>query len=262
MRLNSTTYPAYMKLQERDTLHLEIDEHMYTYFGSKKLMHILVFAQKCFDSVGDNIYYLTDTFNDAIIKNEKKLLSLFKGHGEIKPKSVFRTCLIIHRLGFIMHRFYESDMGIFTEVFFFNKKSMIGYGMIPHHPQTTHPDTWGMVSTDDYSSVKSLFQGLYMNYIMILAFMENCETDIITLMPNKKSRINGNKYYNEEGKSNVKILDCRWFREICIDSPFAVKGHLRWQPVGEGRIKKRLIWVDAFEKKGYHRKATKIANPV
>jgi hypothetical protein len=78
------------------------------------------------------------------------------------------------------------------------------------------------------------------------------------IAPNKKDRTNGQKHYNES-KSDITILDCRWFTELIRDTPFAVRGHLRWQVHGEKRGKRKLIWIDKFEKAGYHRKQSKEA---
>lgn len=36
---------------------------------------------------------------------------------------------------------------------------------------------------------------------------------------------------------------------------FSVRGHFRMQPIGIGRINKRLIWIEEFKKKGYNLKA-------
>lgn len=50
------------------------------------------------------------------------------------------------------------------------------------------------------------------------------------------------------------IFDSKWYTEISNDESFQVSGHFRLQPYGDG--KKRLIWINEFTKKGYHRKAT------
>jgi hypothetical protein len=55
-------------------------------------------------------------------------------------------------------------------------------------------------------------------------------------------------------------LDCKWFTDIIREAPFRVKGHLRWQFFGEKKAKRKLIWIDEFEKSGYKRSATKTLN--
>lgn len=56
----------------------------------------------------------------------------------------------------------------------------------------------------------------------------------------------------------VQMMDARWYKEICKDEDFAVRGHFRMQPFGkrdEKNREKRLIFIEPFLKHGYHRKA-------
>lgn len=58
----------------------------------------------------------------------------------------------------------------------------------------------------------------------------------------------------------VIIVDRLYDTEINIDCPFGVKGHWRNQYYGKdvaGNPIHKKIFIEAFEKKGYHRKATK-----
>ena len=57
---------------------------------------------------------------------------------------------------------------------------------------------------------------------------------------------------------NVRRLDVSYYKNICRDEDFAVRGHFRMQPYGVGRTRRRLIYVDSFVKHGYHRCAGKI----
>ena len=57
---------------------------------------------------------------------------------------------------------------------------------------------------------------------------------------------------------NVKMLDCTWFTTICRDEGFKVRGHFRLQPKKiNGEWVKELIYINEFEKHGYHRVAKK-----
>lgn len=58
----------------------------------------------------------------------------------------------------------------------------------------------------------------------------------------------------------VIIVDKLYDTEINIDCPFGVRGHWRNQYYGRdaaGNPIHKRIFIEAFEKKGYHRKATK-----
>lgn len=62
------------------------------------------------------------------------------------------------------------------------------------------------------------------------------------------------------GKGVIKV-DTFWDKEIDVIAPFQVRGHFRNQPKknDKGEWIKEVIYIDAFMKSGYHRKATKDA---
>jgi len=57
--------------------------------------------------------------------------------------------------------------------------------------------------------------------------------------------------------SDIKVwyANCLWRQRISV-SGFKVSGHFRLQPYGKKRAKRKLIWIDEFEKLGYNRQAT------
>lgn len=57
-------------------------------------------------------------------------------------------------------------------------------------------------------------------------------------------------------KTPVVYVNTLWKQRVCTEG-FPVKGHWRMQVHGAGRAKKKLIWIEAFAKSGYNRKATK-----
>lgn len=56
---------------------------------------------------------------------------------------------------------------------------------------------------------------------------------------------------------DVKIMDSTWFTTICRNEGFKVRGHFRLQPKknDKGEWIKELIYINEFEKHGYHRQA-------
>ena len=60
---------------------------------------------------------------------------------------------------------------------------------------------------------------------------------------------------------DVNIMDSTWFTTICRNEGFKVRGHFRLQPKknDKGEWIKELIYINEFEKHGYHRQA-KILN--
>lgn len=77
---------------------------------------------------------------------------------------------------------------------------------------------------------------------------------------NRRAKISGQKYFNETNK-RISILDCTWFTNLVVSGKFGVSGHMRWQPWGPNLSQRKLIWVDAYEKEGYERKAKVLINP-
>lgn len=70
----------------------------------------------------------------------------------------------------------------------------------------------------------------------------------VEIKKNKKIQIiteSGLDYY---------IFDSKWYTEIVNNESFQVSGHFRLQPYGDGT--RKMIWINEFTKKGYHRKAT------
>jgi len=74
------------------------------------------------------------------------------------------------------------------------------------------------------------------------------------LKPKMSVNINLNRFLNNS-KLGITFCDTLWKQRINTEG-FKVRGHFRLQPVGEGRQKRKLIWIEEFDKKGYHRRAT------
>ena len=64
------------------------------------------------------------------------------------------------------------------------------------------------------------------------------------------------KAKNEAG-INVTVLDSLWYTTICREEGFMVSGHFRLQPCKDsmGHWTRKIIYIAAYEKHGYHRQA-------
>lgn len=64
------------------------------------------------------------------------------------------------------------------------------------------------------------------------------------------------KAKNEAG-INVIVLDSLWYTTICREEGFMVSGHFRLQPCKDshGHWTRKIIYISAYEKHGYHRQA-------
>lgn len=72
--------------------------------------------------------------------------------------------------------------------------------------------------------------------------------------PKVKTQIGSTRFLNNS-KLNITFCDSLWKQRINVDG-FKVRGHFRLQACGEEWKKRKLIWIEEFEKHGYNRKAT------
>jgi hypothetical protein len=64
--------------------------------------------------------------------------------------------------------------------------------------------------------------------------------------------------YKSDFDFPIGLLTENWYTESCRNHPFVVRGHWRWQPHGERRMARKLIWIDPFTKDGYTKGAYKL----
>lgn len=247
-------YPMYVALINGKVGDYEFDLDFLDYYDEKKMQEIAVRMTFCFHSIKKH-YYITDTFHDAF---SKALPKLFEANKELPINHYKESMLILHSTGFAMHHMITINGFEHCEFFLFSKVALIGYGIIQTKYETTEKEIKfdGYVCTKKYEDGNALFLKLWSDYATLMTFMEQCEIETKVVESNKKYKTNGTKIYNDT-KQSITFLDCRWFTELIRTTPFLVSGHLRWQPCGEGNKKRKLIWVDSYEKKGYHRRATK-----
>jgi hypothetical protein len=188
-------------------------------------------------------YFITHSFSDSIHKAENKIMDFAQKKGMIDFVKDFEdeSAIFFFDGGWILYEIKDKQ----HTIFWFNKNILRGSCYI------INDNLYGCF--EDTDSTLYFVRG----FLTTLWFIRNCDIEQKVIKPQEKFRENGNKHYNES-KSELIILDCRWFTELIRDIPFLVKGHFRWQPVGEGRTQKKLIWIEDFKKEGYHRKATKL----
>ena len=98
--------------------------------------------------------------------------------------------------------------------------------------------------------------------MQLLSFVELSDIEVTLLNPMKN-----NGRHKRDGKitnnspKTVYVVDSSWNKIVMRTDGFAVRGHFRLQPCGPGRMDRKLIWIDAFEKHGYKRKPTAEIGP-
>lgn len=258
MRLNKKTFPIFDYLEKGNALHFPVDEFFFTtgFMPDKTPLKLAEAAKELAESAIEiykqsaHTYYLTKPFISAIIKALPKIT---ENNLHINnPKSDCGTMIIDG--GVVVYLINPSDNIIKLSLFSFSKESLTAYAIMTNDGKIygNFPINKNGQIVDDKEALDDWVQSL----LTSIYFIHNCEIDTVVLKPNQKHREMGVKYFNES-KSDVTILDCKWFTELIRTTPFTVNGFFRWQPCGVKNTKRKLIWIEPFEKKGYHRKATK-----
>lgn len=96
-------------------------------------------------------------------------------------------------------------------------------------------------------------------FIDFFAFTKYAQVETQYLPAGQKVKGIDCKYVNET-KSNITILDSKWFTTLVKSDGFKVRGHFRLQPKKiNGVMSKELIRIADFEKTGYTAPARKLA---
>lgn len=251
MRLNKNTYPAYIDLENGNYENLKIDQMFgQTLLKSNEEFTIFLKSLVSVYIQSNKRYYLTEPFKEAIITATPKIMD-----GSKQLNQIPTDCGVVFTdKGFSVYLSNPTDKKLKLMCFGFTRDVLTTYGIIDNE------NNFGGLACSlkdgmPYNDKVGL-AGYLNSFLTTLYFIHNCEIEQRTIAPMQKDRSHGQKHFNES-KSDITLLDCRWFTELVRDTPFSVRGHLRWQVHGEGRQKRKLIWIDEFEKQGYTRKPTK-----
>ncbi len=91
--------------------------------------------------------------------------------------------------------------------------------------------------------------------MQLMTFIElgDIEVTYINALSNNGKPKKDGKVYNASNNT-VFVVDSSWNKLLIRTDGFAVRGHFRLQPCGDGMKDRKLIWIDAFEKHGYTRR--------
>lgn len=112
----------------------------------------------------------------------------------------------------------------------------------------------GFLLDDDRYYFPTVYKDEFNRIVRLVTFVAIGDVEIEVI---EKSRNNGKTKkagkITNSSEFNVYVVDSSWNKIIIRTEGFAVRGHFRLQPCGEGFKDRKLIWVDAFEKHGYKR---------
>jgi hypothetical protein len=259
MRLNPQTYPAYHKLESGNFYELQVDKLLLDEYNNEtsgvSLLIQLMESLKATFLLSDKRYYITEPFQKAIETAYPKIIEGGKHINDIP-----NDCgILFTKDGFSLYLSNPADHKLKLLVFGFTRNALTTFGYV------RNDNHYGGVACtlrdgkpyDDPEILRNYIDSM----LTTIYFIHNCETEQKLVLPKQKHRANGVKYFNES-KNDFIVLDCKWFTELIRTTPFHVRGHLRWQVYGVGKQKRKLIWIEDFEKSGYQRKANKEINAV
>jgi len=202
-----------------------------------------------------SIQYLCAPFIEAYLKAQIKV------YHALESETIHKSGTLIYTTGNGSHltTFYDLDTK-------HNGKELIANGTIATFSNVQDTSRQGLLF---YARIKDndtvAFQpldhqerfdaGVQIKMVLcLLLFIKYCPVETKVVAKGRKVSHAHEEYLNKT-KLPIEILDSTWFTTIVRSEGFSVGGHFRLQPFGTGRMERRLIWIEGYEKKGYVRKA-------
>lgn len=251
MRLNEKTFPAYHLCENKKFELLQIDCLFDIILKDVQSYTEFVNSIKHTYNQVNKKYYLTETFKESIRVAIPKILQV-----ENYFENIPSDCgVIFTEKGFNIYLVNPCDKELRLLVYGFTRDTLTSFGKIDNQGNLYGIGCSLNENGEPFNDTKAAAAWLE-STLLALYFIHNCEIEEKIVKPNTKHRESVYKHYNES-KSDIIFLDCKWFTDIIREAPFRVKGHLRWQVYGEKKGRRKLIWIDEFEKSGYKRSAMK-----
>lgn len=207
-----------------------------------------------------NIKFITRPVLSARQKNEDKMIELM-GKREDRPVSfgVFISKPIDVPGGRIVTDFFYMDVSK-AEIFYIsmhNELVVCAIVMVNGKPNFFNPaaamPNYKEEILKKYTKEQSTYAPV-MDGIDIQTEIDFLikHMDIVPEKLNKRTKRHSQGcLYENHTNNDIEIITSAHLYEIQKSNGFSVKGHFRWQPYGEGRNDKRLIYIQDFQKTGY-----------
>ena len=207
-----------------------------------------------------NIYVLSDSFNKAYMQVQDQLINLSLEYTKEEPDMEYTgTYLINNRI--IMIDFKTKGTKLIRREMVCITKNGGLEGFISQSLDRAWVDPHMLEGTSKEDSNKETVacMDVLARYCMTIElFKKYSDLQYKVLVPNSQAKFSTfNKVINQT-KFNLTFINSTWFTEIVRDKEFGVKGHFRLQPYKkDGEWTRKLIYINAFKKNGYHRRAQK-----
>lgn len=141
------------------------------------------------------------------------------------------------------------------------KKEFISFALWRHYnnPEpllfSSHKDNGGRIATINIKGMDDL--NIAYGAQVFLYFLLFIDVERKVLKPKQKHAPKKYEPIKNDTPVSFTVADANWSFEVDVNAPFSVSGHYRLQRYGPGRSRAKLIYIQPFEKSGYHRKAGK-----
>lgn len=236
----------------------------------RKAMHILIAESR------KNIFTVSTGIRRLIVPNREKLADAYWNNPEkesfagayISTGDAFPVLLLYN---FIPCRDINPKTGKESECLDYYFANIEGNNMVTaegvirlfYHGDENYTLQFGITTIKGELHEKRIEQCRNnMFYLLdVSLFLKYADVEVINIYGNQRKTL-PDKSDVVENKSGVRVqyIDSRWVREIIRTEGFKVRGHFRLQPIKdeEGEWTRKLIYINEFEKHGYHRRALKM----
>lgn len=252
MRIDYINYPA-LKFIEKKYMESEVytdgGKAIYTNpYSSYTDYHKDIFNKICTNRLDKGLYYVTDSFLDAI--HQKGVFEKLRDIYYEVPKGTGVYLDSLHQL--FLYEVKSNEDSKEVTIYCFYKNCLVGfYNVILDKAGGGLENKANFTSDRETGNSTSTF----LLIAIISLFREYANVDVKHL--NKKT--GGtifNCVYSNDTEKNIKVLDSTWFTTLVKSEGFKVRGHFRLQPKKhKGKWTKELIWISEFQKNGYIREA-------
>lgn len=208
-----------------------------------------------------NLVLFSKTFIDTMDKSYMKFTQFHKDileelddeNGIVRSPYFIRGCYVVYRIKsgcltlWVFHDEIDKYLSIPTFYICVSPKDKIkGTGHQLDCMVLPLLDNCNELGIRDYVD-------MVLDYLCLRQWAEVQMGKVTTSMRKKVKKKKNTQVIIESGLDYF-LFDSKWYTEISNDESFTVSGHFRLQPYGDGT--RKLIWINEFKKKGYHRKAT------
>lgn len=116
----------------------------------------------------------------------------------------------------------------------------------------SYPDVPPIVNIELHDDVMNVALNAILSAELFINF---AEIETKEIQPNRQIWDGPRAVYNNKTKFPITVIDSTWYTNLISSGAFKVRGHFRLQPYGPDLSKRKLIWINDFEKEGYTRKA-------